>query len=586
MRLLPLLATSLLSVASPAHADQLLDRARIDGANRVIFPGGATLGEYRAGVYTAKPDRLVLPDTDQGSTGDASGFKVRTSVLPAGQSLASWLTSPVFGAFSGQRVRFDPMGLTTTNGDRGNRGPLFVWNNPNGSTPAGQNGGLQVWIGDNPTATPGVGDTVGGTVVVVNGNNRQRLYGLNVFTQVCNAGDCGGGYQDAKTTGIEVEAGTGYPNTPTDPWSSAPNRKNGIELTAQSGSRGRITSGMMTWANDNSGVGWWNTGLALSRVADVGILAKANPNGTIPGSSAFNADTVHAFATAVLYDLSNSGATIKVGPGTHESTIDLSSATAPGYFVKGMSSVDTVATFGNAVNRSMAIGIDSGNSVSRSSDVSFSDRGSVKWLAGKDADQAFRIFDATTGLTPFSIFPGTNIVTLAKLAVGGGTVDATAIGTTTPAAGSFTSLTAATATIGGDVNVGGGSNTIGVTRALSVNAASGSTGVMLERAGQTVAHFSADGTTYAQIMTANTTPLTFGVNGASKLKLDQSFVQLTVPQRLAAYTVAALPACNAGLQDALLVVTDAFAPTYRGALTGGGSVRTPAYCDGAIWTAH
>lgn len=60
----------------------------------------------------------------------------------------------------------------------------------------------------------------------------------------------------------------------------------------------------------------------------------------------------------------------------------------------------------------------------------------------------------------------------------------------------------------------------------------------------------------------------------------------TRPVQLAAYTVAGLPACNAALRDGMAVVTDATSPTYRGALIGGGSARTPVYCDGSTWTAH
>jgi hypothetical protein len=58
------------------------------------------------------------------------------------------------------------------------------------------------------------------------------------------------------------------------------------------------------------------------------------------------------------------------------------------------------------------------------------------------------------------------------------------------------------------------------------------------------------------------------------------------PLKLKSYTVATLPTCNAGLQDAMAVASDTTAPTYNGALTGGGAVRVPVYCNGAAWTAH
>jgi hypothetical protein len=56
--------------------------------------------------------------------------------------------------------------------------------------------------------------------------------------------------------------------------------------------------------------------------------------------------------------------------------------------------------------------------------------------------------------------------------------------------------------------------------------------------------------------------------------------------QLKAYTVATLPACNAGVAGAIAYVTDAAAPSYNGALAGGASTRTLALCTGAAWTAH
>ena len=49
----------------------------------------------------------------------------------------------------------------------------------------------------------------------------------------------------------------------------------------------------------------------------------------------------------------------------------------------------------------------------------------------------------------------------------------------------------------------------------------------------------------------------------------------------AAYTVATLPA--AGTQGRRAWVTDALAPTFLGALTGGGAVVTPVFDNGTIW---
>lgn len=410
----------LLALAAPARArDDVLGPARLDSATGALtLPGGPVLGSFVGGAYTATPQRLVLPGTDQGSSGDVSGFSVKTPGVPGGQPLRTWLSTPIFAALSAGRASLDPLGLASALGDRGDRGPLFIWNNPNGATPAGRNGGLQIWVGDNPTATPGAGDTVGLTTVVVNGNNRTRLYGANIFTQVCNAIVCGPGYVDAKATALELEVGTGYPGTPTDPWGPG-SRKIGLELTAQSGSASRPTAAIMTWANDNSSVGWWNTGIALSRVFDVGILAQSNPNGTTPGTGPFNADGIRAFQGAFLYDLSDSAAVLKVGPGTHAAVIDLSNAVTPGYLVRGRPDRDSGAVIGNGADFAMSLTLDSGVSAAKGASLQFSDRSTPKWAVGKGADNALRITDLVGGTAPLTIAPSTGTVTLLNAAVAG-----------------------------------------------------------------------------------------------------------------------------------------------------------------------
>ncbi len=63
-------------------------------------------------------------------------------------------------------------------------------------------------------------------------------------------------------------------------------------------------------------------------------------------------------------------------------------------------------------------------------------------------------------------------------------------------------------------------------------------------------------------------------------------VLFSVPVNLPKYTVATLPAATAALKGAMAYVTDATAPTYNGALTGGGTVGVPVACDGTVWTSH
>jgi hypothetical protein len=68
--------------------------------------------------------------------------------------------------------------------------------------------------------------------------------------------------------------------------------------------------------------------------------------------------------------------------------------------------------------------------------------------------------------------------------------------------------------------------------------------------------------------------------------LSLSGLALAVPVVLPVSTVAELPACDAGLKGAMAAVSDATAPAYNAALSGGGDVSIPVYCNGIAWTAH
>jgi len=52
------------------------------------------------------------------------------------------------------------------------------------------------------------------------------------------------------------------------------------------------------------------------------------------------------------------------------------------------------------------------------------------------------------------------------------------------------------------------------------------------------------------------------------------------------YTVSSLPVCAAGTANQVAIVTDATSPTYLGTLTSGGTVTTPALCNGTAWVAY
>lgn len=52
------------------------------------------------------------------------------------------------------------------------------------------------------------------------------------------------------------------------------------------------------------------------------------------------------------------------------------------------------------------------------------------------------------------------------------------------------------------------------------------------------------------------------------------------------FTVATLPTCNSSFEGQLEGVSDAVSPAYLAAVSGGGSVHTPVYCNGTAWVAH
>ena len=63
-------------------------------------------------------------------------------------------------------------------------------------------------------------------------------------------------------------------------------------------------------------------------------------------------------------------------------------------------------------------------------------------------------------------------------------------------------------------------------------------------------------------------------------------IRHTGPVALPSYRVALLPPASAAYKGCMACVTDATAPAWNAAVTGGGSVTVPVFCDGAAWLAH
>lgn len=96
-----------------------------------------------------------------------------------------------------------------------------------------------------------------------------------------------------------------------------------------------------------------------------------------------------------------------------------------------------------------------------------------------------------------------------------------------------------------------------------------------------------DGAGNAQLNQLGAASLALSTAGAARLTFSAAGQgTFTQPIQLPSYTVATLPACSAANQYAIAAVTDATAPTYNGALTGGSTVKIPVFCTGSAWTAH
>jgi hypothetical protein len=87
---------------------------------------------------------------------------------------------------------------------------------------------------------------------------------------------------------------------------------------------------------------------------------------------------------------------------------------------------------------------------------------------------------------------------------------------------------------------------------------------------------------------SNQATVVLGDTNSSSVTTIQSggAINLSGTAVLSGSTVAGLPTCNAGLKGGMRYVTDATAPLYNAALTGGGAVVVPVFCNGTAWTSH
>ena len=294
-------------------------------------------------------------------------------------------------------------GLSTT-GKGGARGPIFIQNDfrPDGVT-SGQSAGGQVWIGNNPTATPGPNDTVGQTHYVDNTNGRTAVWNVDMIASRYSASSGGTNPSMVRNLELEMLDNAGYV---ADPFNSPSGRSVSLEFVARAGSTNWLTAASFTWANDKTGAGWWGTGHILSRVASVGLKFVKDPDVAGGGT----VDSVRAFALAAIFDASNSVNVLKID-GSHGSIIDLSTSTAIGNFMLCPNSYNTNIVMRNAADFPVFLHLDSGNAAVQQTAIALADRGADKWWLYKHTDNSFGVFNVATGHTALTVAPN-DLVTL------------------------------------------------------------------------------------------------------------------------------------------------------------------------------
>jgi hypothetical protein len=92
-----------------------------------------------------------------------------------------------------------------------------------------------------------------------------------------------------------------------------------------------------------------------------------------------------------------------------------------------------------------------------------------------------------------------------------------------------------------------------------------------------------DASNYYTSTVSSTGGVTFDAVGSGAGFTFSDKVTHTLPTKLKNYTVSTLPA---GSEGDWAYVTDATAPTYNAALTGGGAVKVPVFYNGSAWVSH
>ena len=313
----------------------------------------------------------------------------RTTVLPAsaGDVNGTLQIGAVFNQMQAADVT-NALGFVPSNSSTvsvtsmGPRAPIFVTNNlPPGV--AGQNRGMQIMVGSTLPLTPGANDNVLITAMMSNESGRAQMWVADLAAfQVA-------GQPDGLVRVMEI--GLNNLNTSAQPdafTGAVPYRKNGIELFGHISSTARLTAAVAVWANDATGVKWWDSGMQLSRVFSTGIKAVVNPGEGV--------DLVQPFQNAFLWDASNSARVLRVD-GNHGAVIDASAAVDFGTFLRGYTNRTTNVLMRNGSNYDMLLSLDSGATTTNNTALSFNDQGVSKWLIQKNGGNGLFFINSTSG---------------------------------------------------------------------------------------------------------------------------------------------------------------------------------------------
>lgn len=89
------------------------------------------------------------------------------------------------------------------------------------------------------------------------------------------------------------------------------------------------------------------------------------------------------------------------------------------------------------------------------------------------------------------------------------------------------------------------------------------------------------------LRSSGTGGVTLGNEASTFLTAKPTGITVGGTLQLTLTTVGSLPPCNAKSNGSMAAVSDAAgAPTYNGAVVGGGANSLPVYCNGASWTMH